>query len=208
MFTIDLHVHTRRFSPCAELLIPEELGAAAKAAGLNAVLLSEHDAMWSRQDVALLQKQAGPTRLLRGVELASKEAHFVIVGLEDLFGLRPGLPAAQLLPELDNSGAAIILAHPFRNTNIEGLLQDQEVIKRIHALEVYSSMTHGEDSIRAQQLALKNNWVAVAGSDAHSLDVVGRAYTQVMDEIGNEQQLAQSILQGRVVPRFQEARPG
>lgn len=50
---IDLHCHTRVRSACSALT-PDALIRAARARGLDAVCLTEHDALWPLEDIEAL----------------------------------------------------------------------------------------------------------------------------------------------------------
>ena len=55
-FAIDLHLHTRRYSPCAELVPPEEIASSARRAGLSGVVLTDHDVLWSIEETKELRE--------------------------------------------------------------------------------------------------------------------------------------------------------
>ena len=49
---VDLHVHTSRYSGCGKST-PEEMVAAAQAAGIEAMVLTEHHIIWPEDEVFL-----------------------------------------------------------------------------------------------------------------------------------------------------------
>ncbi|TEU02097.1 MAG: PHP domain-containing protein, partial [Dehalococcoidia bacterium] len=64
---IDLHTHTRPLSHDS-LLSPDELIEAAKAAGLDAVCLTEHDFTWEPEKVRELSRRHAFT-VIPGIEV-------------------------------------------------------------------------------------------------------------------------------------------
>ena len=111
-FRVDLHVHTRRYSPCAEALDPEYLGVAMKKAGLDGLVITEHDHLWPAEDIALLNRNLKDKRIYRGVEVSSSNGHFIVIGLDGLDDIRPGISIEKLIPKIHFHEAAIIWAHP------------------------------------------------------------------------------------------------
>jgi predicted metal-dependent phosphoesterase TrpH len=202
-FRIDLHVHTKRYSPCAETLDPEELGEEMVRKGLSGLVLSEHDEMWSKEEVREL---TGPfsdaIKIYRGVEISSCDGHFVVIGLNDLAGLQPGVSIEKIIAVAQLQNAAVILAHPQRNVKKTcGGAGQVHWPSGINAVEVMSTLTKNENEIVAREIAAKSNWSMVAGSDAHSLANVGATYT-VFDQFPeNEKELARMIISGRGLAR-------
>ncbi len=170
MFAIDLHVHTRAHSECAELMPPEALPEAIRARGLSGVVIAEHDAMWSPAELSTLLSSLGPDRrVYRGVEVTSAEGHVVAIGLSGMHGVVKGMAMDDLAALAARDGAALILAHPHRQR--PGPYR--AVPRGLHAIEVYSSATEGELARRAAALADAEGLHRVAGSDAHAPHLVG-----------------------------------
>ena len=85
---IDLHTHTHLLSPCSGLSLLE-LVELSRAAGLDGLCLTEHDAMWSAEDLARVGDSTG-FLLLRGVEVSTAQGHVLVYGLStwrDIFGM-------------------------------------------------------------------------------------------------------------------------
>jgi len=208
--SVDLHVHTRRHSPCAELLDPHALGPAMRERGLSGVVLAEHDALWDPEELAELRGGLGDDlRLYRGVEVSCAEGHVVVIGLDSLVGLEPGIAAADLVAAAHLDGAVAILAHPYQP--VVGGAKRPELDRfpdTLDAVEVASSMTRGDFTQRAKRLAFRRGWAAVAGSDAHALEHLGDAYTRFPSLPISELHLARMITAGLGRPCIADARRG
>ncbi|SEA75303.1 PHP domain-containing protein [Desulfuromusa kysingii] len=190
-YCIDLHVHTRRYSPCAETLDPEKLSLAAREAGLHGVVLTEHDAMWSEDEVLALEDRSRQRiKIYRGVEVSSIDGHFVVIGLRDMHGIQVGIPATELHMITKAASATMILAHPHRGGIIT---QHFGWTDQVDAIEIASTVTIGEYEADARNLASRADLPMVAGSDAHCLAMLGRAYTEFTHLPDNEMSLAQAI---------------
>lgn len=201
MFRIDLHVHTKRYSPCAELLQPDKLVEQARKQGLHGVVITEHDRLWRLDDIQQLQPQTTDIRLYRGVEVSSASGHFVVIGLENLDGITPGISIEALVDAVKPQGAALILVHHHLiYSNIASPRTIDEMPGGIDAIEVASSVTSGRNQKDAENIALSRGWTAVGGSDAHNLDRVGVAFTCFKRLPKDEKQLARAILSGACKP--------
>lgn len=201
-FNIDLHVHTRRYSPCAETLEPYELSKAMLAKNVGGVVITEHDLLWEEKEINELNRSLGPDmRVYRGVEITAEEAHLVVIGATDIKDVRPRLPAREVIRAVRQQGAAVILAHPFlAEHKMFSLNGGNSWLQELHALEVASSLTVGDAERKTRLLAYQKGLMRVAGSDAHSLEKVGATYTSFPRPPAHEQELAQMIMAGIGVP--------
>jgi predicted metal-dependent phosphoesterase TrpH len=194
---VDLHVHTRRYSPCAELLNPELLPKAMAERGLYGVVITEHDSLWSAEEIAELNRDLNGHRIFRGVEISSRNGHFLVIGMDALGDLKPGVSAEGIISVAREHGAAVIWAHPqLEYRQIVQPLRTCGLPDGIDAVEVFSTATHGEQSATAKAYARDLNCCMVGGSDAHVLDHVGKAFTAFDHMPRDEKELAAAIRSG------------
>jgi predicted metal-dependent phosphoesterase TrpH len=194
---VDLHVHTRRYSPCAEGLDPVRLVDCLAPTRLQGLVITEHDHLWASEDIAALNRSLTYGRIYRGVEVSSRNGHFIVIGLDRLPPPPPGISADDLIDYVRPSDAVVIWAHPYLmyDSTVAALSADR-MPQAIDALEVASSITTGKHSRRAQALAIRRGWAAVGGSDAHTIGQVGAAYTLLTELPADEKALALAIRQG------------
>ena len=158
-FRVDMHVHTRRYSPCAEALDPEYLGPAMERTGLDGLVVTEHDHLWPAEDIALLNRRLKHKRIYRGVEVSSSNGHFIVIGLEGLDGIAPGIGIERLMARIVFHEAAIIWAHPYHcYGNIPAPVKGSNMPPHLHALEAASGVTHGKVSAAARAMARRMGW--------------------------------------------------
>lgn len=197
-FRVDLHVHTRRFSPCAEALDPQCLHLVMAQRGLHGVVITEHDQLWPGHDIQALNDKLKTARIYRGVEVSSRNGHFIVIGLDELDGIKPGIAIGALVEKVQGQGAAIIWAHPhMQYGQTAEPLSAAGMPRGIHAVEVASSITWGQKTLEARAYASRMGCAAVGGSDAHSLGQVGRAFTLFNELPLNEKALAAAIRSGQ-----------
>jgi predicted metal-dependent phosphoesterase TrpH len=195
---VDLHVHTRRYSPCAESIDPEKLSAAATAMGLDGVVITEHDHLWSPLEIAALNRQVSGPRIYRGVEISSRHGHFLVIGLDTLDGFHPGMSIQKLVGQAQRQDAVVIWAHPqLTYSQAKSPLDFSNLPYGIDAIEVASTVTVGHQAEEIMAYALRFGYSTVGGSDAHALAKVGKVYTRLDHLPGDEKELAAAIRSGK-----------
>lgn len=197
-YLIDLHVHTRKYSPCAELLDPLSIDEAMTKRNIQGVVLTEHDVLWPTEELNRLRRQlTNGHRIYRGIEVSCQEGHFLVLGICGDNQLRAGMSLGDLIEITHNMEAAVIWAHPFRPARVgDPCLDPLEVPDAIDAVELYSTKTKEQEANGLRELALLRHWHVVAGSDAHSAENIGAAVTGFMKLPNDEGELAFEIRQG------------
>ncbi|MBF0318182.1 MAG: PHP domain-containing protein [Nitrospirae bacterium] len=193
LLKVDLHVHTRPYSPCSTIS-PHEAIKAAIEAEIDVLVFTDHDTIWPGREIEELQKWAGPAlRLLSGIEVSCLGGHFLVYGLESLKGLHYNMTAAELISIVRRHSAAVVVAHPFRFSMEDG---NACYNLDIDGVEVDSSNTTPSNRALAGKLAEKRNLPRIYASDAHSRRDVGRYHTLLPQPINTISDLVHSIRQG------------
>lgn len=196
---IDLHVHTRRYSACAETLDPGKLAQYLTDSHLDGIVLAEHDALWPAKEIATLNTELNGKRFFRAVEVSSVNGHFVVIGLDNLNGITPGITIAELTARSAQQGAAVILVHHHQiYSHTADPIAVLQLPPGIDAIETASSVTFGKHQRQAERYAGQRLWSRVGGSDAHYLELVGCSFSVFESMPRNEKEMARAIRQGRV----------
>ena len=116
-------------------------------------------------------------------------------GLDDAGALHRGIDFAEAVRIARRAGAAVILAHPYRDGQPEAL-----PLGEIDALEIASTSFSQEESLRSIHLARSLGKPQVAASDAHALSRIGWAYTSFPRLPADERGLAEMIRAGEGRP--------
>ncbi len=203
---LDLHVHTRWGSECAELMDPASLPEAMRACGLDGVVITEHNILWPKEEIARLNHELNGRRIYGGVEVSTSTHHFVVIGLDSMEGIHEGISAEQLWRITRIREATMILAHPFngkKNIDDHDAFLDLPVTP--DAIELASTVTHGREEKRIRAWGEQNGVHLVAGSDAHCIENLGQTATTFPHLPENEKELARMIQTGlgRPVRRHQ-----
>ena len=212
---IDLHTHTHPLSHDS-LLSPDELIEGAKAAGLDAVCLTEHDFFWDHSEVATLSKRHD-FLVIPGIEVNTEDGHIVVFGLERfVYGMHRMHELARLA---ETAGAVMIAAHPYRRQLPFELRHDSpsadtrsdwsEALDRAAANQAYQHVTametpNGRGSDRenafSAELAARLGLPAAAASDAHERKDIGCCATEFQHKITNLEDLITELRAGRFKP--------
>jgi len=195
MLKLDLHVHTV-FSGDA-LTRPREAISWAKRAGLNGLAITDHDTLRGAE-VALRLARGKGVLVIPGLEVESPGGHVLALGISE--PVRSGLSLAETVEAIREAGGISILAHPF------GLLAPKkwssDALNALDAIEVVNAreLLFEFSKWMAKKLASSFNKPGTGGSDAHSPEAIGMAYTLVEAEPDIDDVL-EAIRKGSVEPR-------
>jgi len=209
---IDLHLHTLYGSACA-YMDPDQLINRAKLMGLDGVCITEHNQLWDIEAIDRLRERHN-FLVIGGVEVSTDLGEILVFGLH-----RPVLQvysAVQLKKMVDEAGAVMIMAHPFRTEpelfssfNLSepdpnefipkgiSTISNRPVFELIDALEVYNGRAGLKETAFNMAVAHHFNLPGTGGSDAHAILGVGACYTIFEEEIGDERDLIIQIKQGQ-----------
>lgn len=132
------HVHTTRSDGRGT---PEAVAAAAKAAGLDFVVLTDHN------DFALrAPAYVQGVLLVPGVEISTSDGHLVAFGMSrPLEGMRAWMPPGDAVRAVAAAGGTAVLAHPVQKRNP---WKDEASAKVVPGFELYSADTFFRHAVR------------------------------------------------------------
>jgi predicted metal-dependent phosphoesterase TrpH len=205
-FTVDLHLHTTRGSADSNLA-PQALVERAKAIGIGAVCITEHDSLWDLKEIAPLTDEAGVV-CIRGMEVTTEMGHVGVFGIPEYVG---GIyKLAGLRKVVDQFGGIMIANHPFRykldprfsfiNSDHQPIDVEHperaaklEIIQMCDAVEVLNAACSEEENLFALKVARTLGLAEVAGSDSHSANSVGVVTTLFPDPVRTDREVIEAI---------------
>jgi predicted metal-dependent phosphoesterase TrpH len=195
----DLHMHTTRHSPDSEM-DPFALVHRAQELGLDGVVITEHDWLWTEPELDELRQAAPGLVVLAGVEVTTQEGHFLSYGVRDPFAIPRGIGVADLCREVHRQGGAVVAAHPFRwGQPFDEILREQQ--PELDGLELMTDHMDEECRRRAAEIFRRYPLAGIGSSDAHQVNILGVCYTEFEPVIRNPEDLSRAIRERRAVAR-------
>jgi predicted metal-dependent phosphoesterase TrpH len=195
----DLHMHTTRHSPDGEM-DPFDLVHRAQELGLDGIVITEHDWLWTEDELNELRATASGLVVLAGVEVSAREGHFLAYGVRDPFALPHGIGVAALCREVHRQGGAVVAAHPFRwGQRFDEILRQEQ--PELDGLELMTKNMDADCRRRAAEIHRQRPLAGMGSSDAHQLDQLGLCYTVFADPVRTAAELVAAIRGRRVTAR-------
>jgi predicted metal-dependent phosphoesterase TrpH len=170
---IDMHLHTRLSFDCRSA--PDAVLEAALARGMDRICVTDHDEI----QAALELKEQYPDRVIVGEEVKTREK-VDIIGLYLTEWIPGGTPARRVCEEIREQGGLVYVPHPFAGGKGGGGTLLPQIEDLVDVVEGWNARVHRTELNRqAQAWARARDLPTGAGSDAHSLREVGRAWVEV-----------------------------
>jgi len=188
--SIDPHVHSVASYDGHE---PVELILEhAAEIGLDAVVITDHDTMGASQRAAAIAGEYGLIGI-PGVEVSTAHGHLLALGVDRMPPRRAAY--AETIQWIHDHGGVAIVPHPFQRSRHGVRRRDVPLSDDAgrspsdesdrggptpDAIEVFNAwLFTGYRNRRARRFATSYGFPGVAASDAHHLQYVGRAFTEV-----------------------------
>lgn len=193
---VDMHMHTRMSFDC--LCDPEAVLAAARGRGIDRICVTDHNEI----DAALRLNERHPDAVIVGEEVKTREGVDVI-GLFLREVIPKGTPAVETCERIHEQGGIVYVPHPFVGGK-GGAGAVLPVIERhVDAIEAFNARAHLQRyNDRAVEWAAARDVPLGAGSDAHTLAEVGRAYVEMPEFELTPDAFLTALRQGTVHGRF------
>ncbi len=174
-FRMDLHVHSIH-SPDG-LVRPREILKEAVARGLGGIAVVDHNSplggIRTAKRAAEDRKRYGRFIVVKGVEVSTADGHLIGMGLTEAPPKGKGLEeSAEAIRDL--GGIAVV---PHFGRYISGIT-DADLVRRIRpeGVEVINRKSRRGQNAKALRLAEELGSGQTAGSDSHSMNLLGGAY--------------------------------
>jgi predicted metal-dependent phosphoesterase TrpH len=187
-----MHVHTHRSFDC--LNDPVALLEAAARRGIDRICVTDHNQIRT----ALELKQRFPEQVIVGEEVKTAEG-VDIIGLFIDTLIPQGTPARTTCDLIHEQGGLVYVPHPFARGKGGGGRILEVIADQIDAVEGFNARLHDPAlNGRAVAWAVERSLPLGAGSDAHTLAEVGRAYVQVPGFADHAQAFLQALTAGTI----------
>jgi predicted metal-dependent phosphoesterase TrpH len=171
-FLLDPHVHSAGsydgHEP-VELLLEQ-----AADIGLDGIVVTDHDRIEESLRAARLAPEYGLVGV-PGVEVSTADGHLLAIGVEER--PPPGRPLPDTVERVRDCGGVAVVPHPFQRTR-HGVPRRRLAGVDVDGIETYNAwLFTGYRNRRAAAFADRYDHAGLAGSDAHTVGTVGRAFT-------------------------------
>jgi predicted metal-dependent phosphoesterase TrpH len=195
---LDLHLHTSRHSPDS-IMPPQIMVGRAREIGLDGVVITEHDWLWTEDELDELRAAEPGLVVLAGVEVTTKQGHFLAYGITDPFAVPNGIGVTELCREVHRQGGAVVAAHPYRwNQPFNDILRKDR--PELDGLEMMSNNMDAETRQRAAELNERLKLAGLGNSDAHRVETLGCCYTEFGAVIRDARDLVEAIRSRKTAP--------
>lgn len=194
MLSVELHCHSELSHDGrdpVDLLVEQ-----AAAVGLDAIAVTDHDAIHASHEAAALADEYGLVGIV-AMEVTSAAGHVLALGIEE--EVPPGLSYDETLERIHDQGGIAIVPHPFQSSRhgVAAHITDEQLASA-DAIEVYNSrLLTGRSNRQAERFATAHDVPKTAGSDAHISEMVGQAVTEVGAEERSVDAILDAISEGR-----------
>lgn len=196
MFRVDLHVHTT-FSGDSTITpktVVEKLNAHPTVKG---AAITDHDTTEGYFKVHRLADAYTDLVIIPGIEVRTERGDIIILGVDE----EPEQPNTlrSTLNFAAETHGVVLIPHPYRSPGIG----DFALNMRSDAIEVFNPTATPKENMMAQRLAEAGQLPRVAGTDAHSADEMGIAFTEVEAQ-PNAESILEAIRNVLVKPVYSE----
>ncbi len=185
---IDLHIHSS-YSRDASGAPKDVVGRCVKL-GLGGFAVTDHNSIEGSMHAYELAKEQGLIAV-RAVEVSAQEGHMLAYGVRE--PVPRGLPVADTIERVHSLGGVAVAAHPKRFPSGIGLKLARDA--PFDAIEVLNGGSSRRSNALARRVAEEKRSPMTAGSDAHSLDQIGKAYC-VIEGCGSEEEVLEAMRKG------------
>lgn len=167
----DIHVHTT-LSSCSNLTLSQILQE-ARAKKLDGVCITDHETIEAQHMVKEGIQEDGLC-IICGMEYTTNEGDFLLFG--PFSNIPPALEAKKLLQHVHEIGGVAIAAHPFRTLRPT---QEHIIAKGLcQIVEGVNGRNHSHENQQVNRWRQRYGIRRVGGSDAHTLEELGRTATR------------------------------
>ncbi len=175
---VDMHLHECTHSPDSFISL-EQIVTVAKARGLDAVCITDHDSM-GLVDFAAEYAKKVDFPIFVGVEYFSAHGDITAWGIDTFPDTR--IDSQIFIDHVNAHGGFCVSCHPFRNNN-RGLEDHLRNVRGLHGVEVLNGSTDMDACRKALRYARELNLKTIGASDAHVEKQIAKYVTWLPEKV-------------------------
>jgi len=162
--------------------------------GINCVAVADHGTIAG----ALKLKQIAPFKVIVAEEILTPPGE--LMGLFLTEAVPSGLPPEQTIARIKSQGGLVGIPHPLGRAPLQNStkLLSEKILSQVDIIEVFNSRTpFPNNPTKAWELVNKYGLASSAGSDAHTVGEIGKAYVE-MPEFNGPDDFINCLVQGKI----------
>jgi len=192
MICVDLHLHTR-FSFDASIS-PKFVADALNAHPvIKGVAVTDHNTLEGYFHVRRFAAAYADVVILPGVEVTTMLGDVIVLGVEEKPAYWSSIES--VVDFVRDRNGVIVVPHPYRGGGVGDAAK--RIPSEFGAVEVLNPDSTDQENKMAEMLAKARNMPGVAGSDAHHISQMWKAYTQIDADL-NVESVLKAIKNGSV----------
>jgi len=175
---VDMHLHECTHSLDSFINL-DQIVTVARARGLDAVCITDHDSMGLKDYAAEYSEKVG-FPIFVGIEFFSLQGDITAWGIDSYPDHR--VSAQEFIDHVNKSGGFCVSCHPFRNNN-RGLEDNLRHVRGLHGVEVLNGSTSLEANRTALRYCRELGLQAIGASDAHVVPNIAKYVTWLPEKV-------------------------
>jgi hypothetical protein len=173
----------------------EEIVSRCNEIGINCIAVADHGTVAG----ALKLRDLAPFRVIVAEEILTPVGELMGLFLSET--IRNGLSPQETIAQIRDQGGLVSIPHPFGRSPLQSSndLTSPGILSQVDIIEVFNARTiFPNSSTKAWKLASERGLAASAGSDAHTIGEIGRAYVE-MPEFDGPSDFLDCLSRGKVL---------
>ena len=170
----DMHVHSWHSGDSAT--DPKKIVELFREQHILCLVTDHNTAAGSSAVYASIRKEEPDIPLILSEEIMTESGEIIGLFLSD--EVHPYLSAAETVDRIHDQGGLVLVPHPFCSYRTSSALRSNildAIIDRVDIIEGYNARTvRDEDNFRAREYAVLHKKPVSVGSDAHTIQELGR----------------------------------
>lgn len=157
---------------------------------IDGFVLTEHRLYDDSSDYSALAEESG-LLILKASEVETEYGHVLVFGVDDAlraafdFG-KIVLDLETVVAESERCGAIAVPCHPGRpKVGMCAHIEARGEVEGVRVIETLNGGSRGNENELAANLALRNGYASIGGSDSHIVSHIGRFATRLPDGIAD-----------------------
>jgi len=191
----DLHVHTCYSMDCSTPL--SKIIAHCLKIGINCIAIADHGTIAG----ALKLEEIAPFKVIVAEEILTPCGELMGLFLKETIPSGPS--PEEIIERIRSQGGLVGIPHPLGRAPLKNStkLLSERILSQVDIIEVFNSRTPFSNSFtKAWELVNKYGLAPSAGSDAHMVSEIGKAYVE-MPEFNGPDDFINCLIQGKIFGR-------